>query len=116
MGKKKKGLIKKADTETKALVNFLIHGNENYESSSLTGGSLLDEEEYVDPERLANVIKRRVERGESASEIAYYSHKVLTAVCSHVQLPGRSELTRKKEMASALVKFFGGKKKQWKNV
>jgi hypothetical protein len=112
--KKKKGLIKKTDSETKALINFIIHGEEEPKQEKLTTG-LLDEEEFVDPERVATVIKNRVERGESASEIAYYSHKVLTAVVSHIQLPGRSEMTRKKEMAVALVKHFGGKKKQWKD-
>jgi hypothetical protein len=111
MGKKKKGLIKKVDTETKSMLSFLIHGEE--EPKPL--GSLLDEEEFVDPERMAGVIKNRVQRGESAAEIAYYSHKVLTVVCSHVQIEGRSELTRKKQMAVALVKHFGGKKKQWKD-
>jgi hypothetical protein len=117
MGKKKKnkGLIKKVDSETKSLVSFLIHGEDYTETESLTKG-LLDEEEFVDPERMSQVIKKRVERGESASEIAYYSHKVLTAVCSHVQIPDRSRMTRKKQMAVALVKYFGGKKKQWKDV
>jgi hypothetical protein len=114
VGKKNKGLIKKIDSETKSLVSFLIHGTE-LETSENFSKSLLDNEEYVDPEHMAGVIKNRVQRGESAAEIAYYSHKVLTAVCSHIQIPGRSEMTRKKEMAVALVKHFGGKKKQWKD-
>jgi hypothetical protein len=111
MGKKKKGLIKKIDSETKSMLSFLIHGEEEPESL----GGLLDEEEFVDPERMSGVIKNRVQRGESAAEIAYYSHKVLTAVCSHVQIEGRAAMTRKKQMAVALVKHFGGKKKQWKD-
>lgn len=116
MGKKKhKGLIKKTDSETQSLLSLLIHGEDKTTHENFSG-KLMDEEEYVDPERMANVIKNRVERGESAAEIAYYSHKVLTGVCSHVQIPGRSEMTKKKQMAKALVKHFGGKKKQWKNV
>jgi hypothetical protein len=113
MGKKKKGLIKKVDSETKSMISFLIHGEDKPEDRLISG--LLDEEEFVDPERMSQVIKNRVERGESAAEIAYYSHKVLTSVCSHIQIPGRAELTRKKQMAVALVKHFGGKKKQWKD-
>jgi hypothetical protein len=114
MGKKKKGLIKQADSETKSLINFLIHGDDpTPEVKPITG--LLDEEEFVDPERMSQVIKNRVQRGESAAEIAYLSHKVLTSVCAHVQIPGRSEMTRKKQMAVALVKHFGGSKKQWKD-
>jgi len=114
MGKKKKksGLIRKVDSETKSLISLLIHGDD--EPKSIKG--LLDEEEFVDPERMSNVIMNRVQRGESAGDIAYYSHKVLTAVCTHVKIEGRSSMTRKKEMAVALVKHFGGKKKQWKNL
>lgn len=116
---KKKGLINKrkvADSETKSLLNFMIHDDEIEEGKELRKNilTLLDDEEYVDPERVANVIKNRVERGESAEEIAYYSHSVLTAVVSHLQIPGRSKMTTKMQMAKALVKHFGGKKKKKK--
>lgn len=94
---------------------MLIHGEDSdHREPGIM--SLMDNEDYLDPERLAGVIKNRVERGEPAAEIAYYSHEALTAVCTHLRIEGRASMTRKKQMAVALVKHFGGKKKQWKDI
>jgi hypothetical protein len=116
--KKKKSVLNKRDvanTETRFMLSSIIHGDDSEDFTDRVKG-LIDSDDVIDPERLADIIRNRVERGESAAEIAYYKHEVLKAVCSHVQVQGRAEMTRKKDMAVALVKHFGGSKKQWKDV
>ncbi len=77
-------------------------------------GRLLDIDYFETEAHLLDQIKDRVKAGDTAYDIAEYSHHDLRAVASYLKIPGRSSMTRKKEMATAIVKAVGGKKKQWK--
>lgn len=44
-------------------------------------------------------------RGASIEELASYRHEVLKAAVSHLQIPDRSTMTRKIEMAEAIYRF-----------
>lgn len=106
---KKKGLPSKKhklNSVQKEKIREVIH----FDASEVPEHrGLIDNDEYIDPERLSRVIQSRFEKGESPQEIAYYSHQILSSVCSHLQVPGRSKWTTKMEMAKGLYKFFGGK-------
>lgn len=49
-------------------------------------------------------------KGATVEELASYRHEVLKAAVSHLQLPNRSTMTRKIEMAEAIYEFAANDK------
>lgn len=111
----KRGTVKRefiTDVFEKKVIKDFLDGEDDIKRAKYVVRQLLDDDEFEDPERISNIIKNRIERGETARDIAYYSHKVLTTVLTHLKIPGRSKMTTKMQMAKALEKYFKKKKKK----